>query len=158
MHDMGPHLLDLARFFFGEPCSLYAREFRIDPRFAGQDIVSITLAYPEFTCHCELSWRTTTYEVFIEGTDGTIMWNPEGRITIRTNTGGFSETLVPQSYSWADPQYGFAHPSIVATNAHLLTALRGEGFAETTADDNLKTMHLLHLALQSASSNQALPV
>ena len=118
----------------------------------------MALMHPEFTCHCELSWRTTTYEVFIEGTDGTIMWNPEGRITIRTNTGGFSETLVPQSYSWADPQYGFAHPSIVATNAHLLTALRGEGFAETTADDNLKTMHLLHLALQSASSNQALPV
>ena len=95
-------IFSIWRFFFGEPCSLYAREFRIDPRFAGQDIVSITLAYPEFTCHCELSWRTTTYEVFIEGTDGTIMWNPEGRITIRTNTGGFSETLVPQSYSWAD--------------------------------------------------------
>jgi predicted dehydrogenase len=158
IRDMGPHLLDLARFFFGEPYSLYAREFRIDPRFAGEDIVSIILAYPEFTCHCELSWRTTAYEVFIEGVNGTIVWNPEGRITIRTDTGEFSEALVPQSYGWADPQYGFAHPSIVATNANLLTALRGEGFAETTAEDNLKTMRLLHLALQSASFNQVLPV
>jgi hypothetical protein len=86
------------------------------------------------------------------------MWNPEGRITIRTDISEFSEVLVPQSYSWANPQYGFAHPSIVATNAHLITALRGEGLAETTAEDNLKTMRLLHLALQSASSNQVLPV
>jgi len=158
MHDMGPHLLDLARFFFGEPCSLYAREFRIDARFTGADIVSIILAYPEFTCHCELSWRTAAYEVFIEGVNGTITWNPEGSITVRTNTGEFSETLVPRPYSWADPRYGFAHPSIVATNTNLLAALRGEGFAETTAEDNLKTMRLLHLALESASSNQALPV
>ena len=158
MYDMGPHLLDLARFFVGEPSSLFARELRIHQRFAGEDIVSISLAYPECTCHCELSWRTTAYEVFIEGVNGTITWNPEGRIITRTDTGEFSEPLVPHSYSWADPQYGFAHPSIVATNAHLLKSLRGQAFAETTAEDNLKTMHLLHLALQSASCNQALPV
>ena len=36
LNDMGPHLLDLPRFFFGEPTSLYAQEFRISSRFAGE--------------------------------------------------------------------------------------------------------------------------
>ena len=68
------------------------------------------------------------------------------------------EMLVPEAYAWADPRYGFAHGSIVAANANLLAALRGEGCAETTAEDNLKTMRLLHLALQSARTNQVLPI
>jgi hypothetical protein len=46
----------------------------------------------------------------------------------------------------------------VATNHNLLAALRSEGAAETTGEDNLKTMWLLHLALASAREHQALPV
>ena len=158
LNDMGPHLFDLSRFFFGEPNSLYALEFKIDPHFAGEDIVSVLLGYDNLSCHCELSWRTTGYEVFIEGVNGTITWNPDGRLKIEKNGKETSEILTPENYSWADPTYGFAHPSIVSTNRNLLSALRGEGEAETTAEDNLKTMRLLHLVLESASRNQVLKV
>ncbi|MGI8783299.1 MAG: Gfo/Idh/MocA family protein [Acidobacteriota bacterium] len=158
LQDMGPHLLDLPRFFFGEPHSLYAREFKINPRFQGEDIVSVVLGYEQLTCHCELSWRTTDYEVFIEGTQGTIHWGTSGRLTVVTDSAETTETPIPDSYPWSDPRYGFAHPSIVATNANLLAALRGEGEAETTGEDNLKTMRLLHLALESAARNQVLSI
>ncbi len=158
LYDMGPHVLDLSRFFFGEPLRLYAEEFRMHPRFAGEDIVSIMLGYEGLTCHCELSWRTTVDEVFIEGPEGTITWNPDGRLLVATNAGETLERLTAEPYPWADPRYGFAHPSIVATNRNLLAALRGEGRAETTGDDNLKTMWLLQLALESARRHQALPV
>lgn len=164
LNDMGPHLFDLARFFFSEPSSIYAREFRMNPRFTGEDIVSVVLGYDRLTCHCELSWRTTGYEVFIEGEEGTITWDPSGpsgpsgKLSVGTNTGETSETLAPEPYPWADPRYGFAHPSIVSTNINLLAALRGECAAETTAEDNLNTMRLLHLALESARLNQALPI
>ncbi len=158
LNDMGPHLLDLPRLFFGEPSSIYAREFKINSRFAGEDIVSVVLGYDRLTCHCELSWRTTDYEVFIEGTEGTITWRPSGRLAVATDTSETSETLTPETRAWADPRYGFAHDSIVATNEHLLAALRGDCTAETTGEDNLKTMRLLHLALDSAERNQVLPV
>lgn len=158
LNDMGPHLLDLPRLFFGEPSSLYAREFKVNSRFAGEDIVSVVLGYDRLTCHCELSWRTAGYEVFIEGTEGTITWHPGGRLAVATDAGETSETLAPETRAWADPRYGFAHDSIVATNEHLLAALRGDCTAETTGEDNLKTMRLLHLALQSAERNQVLPV
>jgi predicted dehydrogenase len=158
MYDMGPHLLDLLRFFFGEPESVYCHEYHIHPRFQGEDIVSALLAYERLSCHCELSWRTTEYEVFIEGTEGTLKWETSGRLVVTTQAGEFAETLVPRPYDWADPRYGFAHSSIVSTNANLLAALRGEGQAETIAEDNLKTMRLIHLALESARRNQVLPL
>jgi predicted dehydrogenase len=158
MYDMGPHVLDLARFFFGEAESVYAREFRINSRLHGEDIVSIILGYPALTCHCELSWRTTGYEVFIEGTEGTIVWHPSRGVTVSSDRGEESEALSPAAYTWADPRYGFAHPSIVSANTHLLAALRGECVGETTAEDNLKTMWLLHLALESARTGQVVPV
>ncbi len=152
--DMGPHLLDLPRFFFGEPLCLYAREFHIHPQFQGQDIVSVLLGYDRLTCHCELSWRTTQDQVFIEGTTGTLQWGTDGKLTLVNDAGVSVEPLAPQPYPWADPRYGFAHPSIVATNAHLLAALRGEVVAETTAEDNLHTMRLVFAAQDSAARNE----
>jgi len=155
LFDMGPHLLDLPRFFFGEPQQLYAQEFKVHPRFAGEDIVSVVLRYDRLLCHCELSWRTTGYEVFVEGDQGTIAWYPDGRLIVDTRDGETTQRLTPELYSWAHPDYGFAHASIVATNRHLCAALRGEAVAETTATDNLKSMWLLHLALDSVRHHEA---
>jgi predicted dehydrogenase len=156
LNDMGPHLLDLPRFFFGEPRSLYAREFKVHPRFLGEDVASIMLDYDQLVCHCELSWRTTDYEVFIEGVSGTIQWGNDRLLTVETDSGRTSEPITPQPYGWADQRYGFAHSSIVQTNAHLLAALRGQGPAETTGEDNLKTMRLVFAAQDSAARNEVI--
>jgi D-apiose dehydrogenase len=158
MQDMGPHVTDLVRFFFGTPQSVYAREFNVNAHFHGEDIASIFLEYPKLSCHCELTWRTTGYEVFIEGTEGAITWNPNGLLTVSTAQGDSTEQIVATPYAWADPLYGFAHSSIVSANQNLLAGLKGECIAETTAEDNLKSMWLLHRALESARQNQVLQV
>jgi hypothetical protein len=44
----------------------------------------------------------------------------------------------------------------VACNANLLGALRGETAAETTGDDNLKTLRLVFGSYDSARSGQAI--
>jgi hypothetical protein len=92
--------------------------------------------------------------VFIEGTTGTLQWGTDGKLTIANEVGGSIEQLAPQHYTWADARYGFAHPSIVATNGHLLAALRGEKAAETTGEDNLKTMRLVFAAQDSTTRNE----
>jgi predicted dehydrogenase len=158
LYDMGPHLLDLPRFFFGEPSRLFAQEFKVHPRFAGEDILSVMLSYDRLSCHCELSWRTTGYNVFVEGSEGTIFGHPDGLLTVETADGKTTEQVTAESYRWADPRYGFAHPSIVDTNRHLLAALRGECAAETTGEDNLKTMRLVDLARDSARVGQSIQV
>ena len=44
--------------------------------------------------------------------------------------------------------------SIVPCNAKLLAALRGEGTAETTGEDNLKTVTLVFSSYESACSGK----
>jgi predicted dehydrogenase len=58
----------------------------------------------------------------------------------------------PPRYAWADPRYDVVHASGVPCNANLLRALRGEGPAETTAEDNLKTLRLVFAAYDAAAS------
>jgi predicted dehydrogenase len=43
---------------------------------------------------------------------------------------------------------------MVPCNTNLLQGIRGDGQAETTAEDNLKTLRLVHAAYESARSNQ----
>ena len=50
----------------------------------------------------------------------------------------------------SNPDYDLAHASIVPCHANLLAALRGEGEAETTGEDNLKTLALVFGAYDSA--------
>jgi len=59
---------------------------------------------------------------------------------------------IKMSISWADPQYDIVHASIVDCNRSILSAIKGEGPAETTGTDNLKTMRLVQSAYASASS------
>lgn len=59
-------------------------------------------------------------------------------------------------YAWADPAYALVHASIVPCNANLLRAIKGEGPAETTAEDNLRTVRLVFAAYESAATGNAI--
>jgi hypothetical protein len=60
----------------------------------------------------------------------------------------------PPRYAWADARYDVVHASGVPCNANLLRGLRGEGSAETTAEDNLKTLRLVFAAYDAAASGE----
>ena len=53
-------------------------------------------------------------------------------------------------------RYALAQTAGVACNANLLAALRGERPAETTGEDNLKTLELVFGAYESAASGATL--
>jgi hypothetical protein len=55
-----------------------------------------------------------------------------------------------------DPAYEVGQVSVVPCNANLLRALRGGGPAETTGEDNLKTLRLVFGSYESAASGRAL--
>ena len=59
----------------------------------------------------------------------------------------------PPRYPWADPEYDVVHASIVECNRNLLGALRGQAPAETTGEDNLRTVRLVFAAYESARCN-----
>ena len=160
--DMGSHILDVARFLFGEADRLYCRTSRVHGEINGEDVATIMLEMGGLTALCELAYAGNYVErecfpqtlIFVEGERGSVELAPDYWVRVTTAEGTLARRYPPPRYAWADPAYEAVHASIVACNADLLRAMRGEGQAETSATDNLKTVRLVFAAYQSAASGQ----
>ena len=159
--DVGSHLLDLARFFFGEPRSLYCQHTRTRDDIAGEDVASVQLRIGSLICACEISYSSRAEAecfpqtlLYVEGKKGTIEVAPDYWIRVTTDEGTFSRRYPPPRYAWADPRYDVVHASIVPCNADLLRALKTGQPAETSGEDNLQTMRLVYTAYESAERDQ----
>ena len=161
--DLGSHILDVTRFLFGEPQSLYCQHHRTRPDIVGEDVASVMLRCGDVICHCEMSHSTRTewdhypdMFIFIEGTKGSLELGPDFVVRVTTDAGTHVQRCLPPAYSWADPDQRAVHASIVDCNQHLLRAIKAGDPAETTGMDNLKTMQLVYGAYESAAHNQVL--
>jgi len=160
--DMGTHILDVARFLFGEAESLYCRTHRVHADIRGEDVATVMLGMEHgMTVTAEISYASRTEherfpEVFIhvEGTEGSLELAPDYWVRETTAAGTLSRRIPPPYYAWADPRYALIHASIVACHANLLDALSGTGAAETTGVDNLKTLRLVFGAYESAATDR----
>jgi predicted dehydrogenase len=92
----------------------------------------------------------------VEGERGSAELAPDCWIRVTTEGGTQAWRCPPPFYAWADPRYALAQVAGVACNANLLGALRGEAAAETTAEDNLKSLELVFGAYDSARTGQAI--
>jgi D-apiose dehydrogenase len=162
--DVGTHLLDAARMLFGEAATVYCRTARVHPGIRGEDVATVMLGMRSgATVTCELSYASRvehdrfpeTY-VFIEGARGSLELGPDFWIRLTTEQGTLAQRHPPPYYSWADPRYAVVQAAGVPCCANLLGALRGEHPAETTGEDNLRTLELVYGAHESALSGRAL--
>lgn len=95
---------------------------------------------------------------FVEGIDGTIELAADGWLRITTGAGTQSRRVEAPFYPWADARYALVHASIATCQAHLAAALRGETSAETTGEDNLRTLRLVYGAYDSAARNRVIEI
>lgn len=161
--DMGSHILDVARFLFGEAESLYCQTKRVHPEIRGEDVGTVILRMNggQTTVICEMAYAENPLErevfpetlIFIEGDCGSLELAPGFQIRLTTDQGTQVRTYPPKVYPWCDPAYAVVQSSIVDCNANLLVALRGTGRAETTGEDNLRTMQLVFKSYESAERN-----
>lgn len=155
--DMGSHILDVARFLFGDASHLYAQTRRVNPNIKGEDVATVMMRMGQTTVTCELSYASRvehdrfpeTY-IFIECENGSVELGPDFWVRTTTRAGTTARRFPPPRYPWADPAYDVVHSSIVACNRNLLDALLNQHPAETTGEDNLKTMQLVFAAYESA--------
>lgn len=94
--------------------------------------------------------------ITIEGEKGSLQLGKNYDIRITTDEGTSSILAAPRSYSWMDPAYAVVHSSIVDCNRDILLALQGKGQAETTAEDNFRTVKLVWAAYRSMETNAAI--
>ena len=164
--DIGSHILDAARFLFGEAESLYCQSHRIHEGIKGEDVATVIMKMESgATVTCEMSYASRTEHerfpetyVFVEGASGSIELGPDYWVRVTTESGTCAKRHPPPRYAWADPAYDLVHASIVPCNANLLQALQGRGAAETSGEDNLKTVRLVFAAYESARTRQVIPL
>lgn len=162
--DIGTHILDTARFLFGEAQSLSCQTKRIHKDILGEDVASVFMHMEnDMILTCNMSYASPvehdrfpeTY-VFIECENGSIELGPD--YTLRVTTGKKTEItrVAPHHYTWADPQYDLVHESILHCNRNLLHALRNGTGAETSAEDNMRTLQLVYAAYDAAAKKTTL--
>ncbi len=162
--DMGTHILDIARFFFGEPDSLYCQTHRVHPNIRGEDVATVMLMMRggRTTVTCEMGYAENYLEhecfpqtlVMVEGSRGSIEIAEDYVMRVTTETGTKADRFPPARYAWSDPLHEVVEASIVECNRHLLAAMRGEVPAETTGEDNVRTLKLVHDCYDSAAERR----
>ena len=164
--DMGSHILDVARFLFGDAKRLYCQTNRVNPEIKGEDVATVMMEMGEgTTVTCELSYASRlererfpqTY-ILIECENGSVELGPDYWVRVTKGADTISTRHAPPHYPWAGHGHDVVHSSIVPCNADLLRALQTGQPAETSGDDNLKTMRLVFGSYESAATGKSIVV
>ena len=165
--DMGVHLLDTARFLFGEAETLYCQTIQVQSDLKGEDLATVMIRTRSgMTVVIELAFARIPVEhdyyiqtlVFVEGQCGSVELGPDYWIRVTSAEGTHSRRHPSRRYAWGDPVQEGCPSSIVDCHRDLLSALRGEHPAETSGADNLKTIQLMEACYESASSGSVVRV
>jgi len=160
--DQGSHQFDVLRFLFGEMKSIYCVTQQVAKGIAGEDVVTtLLISQSGVTCEQEISFSSLLErEVFpqtlmvIEGSKGSIRLDPDMVVKTTTQSGTRTEVVPLAKYPWQTERLTNEPPSIVACNENILMDVLGQSRAETTGDDNFKTVQLVFAAYDSAASGE----
>ncbi len=165
--DLGSHTLDTARFLFGEADQLYCQTRRVHRDIKGEDVATVMMEMGgSTTVLVEMAYAENFLErdhfpetfVFVEGEQGSMELGPDFWLRVTTRKGTHARRVPPPRFAWANPAYDVVHASIIPCNANLLAGLQGRAEAETTGEDNLKTMQLVFAAYESAGTGRVCKV
>jgi D-apiose dehydrogenase len=163
--DLGIHLLDVCRFLFGEVASVFCQSNRVHSDIKGEDVatvmartaagatVVVAMGYAEN--HLEND-RYPETRILVEGTRGSVELAFDYWVRVTTAKGTRADRVPPPSYEWINPLYTVVQSSIVPCIADIARGLRGEAGAETTAEDNLRTVRLTAAAYDSAAAGRVI--
>ena len=161
--DIGSHVLDICRFLFGKAEALFCLTQRVNKKIKGEDVANV-LMQMESGLHCfaEMSYASILEKeafpqtlVLVEGEKGSLHLTHDFEFRMTTKEGTTAQKIEPVLYDWLDPAYAVVHSSIVDCNRNLLEGLRG-GKAETTGEDNLRTVQLVWACCESAATGKTI--
>jgi D-apiose dehydrogenase len=156
--DIGTHILDAARFLFGEAGELYCVTRRVNPTIRGEDVATVLMRMQSGAAvMCEMSYASRVEHdrfpetfVFAEGDKGSVELAPDYWVRVTTVAGTHATRYPPPRYDWADPRYDLVQASMVPCLRNLFSGLWDATLVQTTAEDNLKTLELVDAAYLSA--------
>ncbi len=158
IEDLGIHLLDLARFLFGEAVQITAHTRRVNPAIRGEDVATILLGHAGgVTSVVDCSYATRLARepfpetlVEIDGSAGTLRLAQDYRLTIVDAGGAATSDVAPALRPWASRPWHNIQESVLNIQRHWAECLRTGGMPETSGSDNLRTLALVQAAYESA--------
>ena len=158
VEDLGVHVLDTARFLFGDVSQLTARLQRVNPQVKGEDVATMLLAHESgMTSVVDCSYSSRLEEelfpqtiVEVDGSEGSIRLRPNYILSI-TGPDGTTETrdVSPPLLSWASKPWHNVQESVFNIQKHWVECLRAGREPSTSGRDNLKTFQLVEAAYLS---------
>ncbi|MDG2405346.1 MAG: Gfo/Idh/MocA family oxidoreductase [Paracoccaceae bacterium] len=161
IEDLGIHILDIARAFFGDVSQIAATTHRINPLINGEDVATMLLThYDGATSVVDCSYATRrTPETFpqslleIDGTEGMLRLEAGYRLVVQGRT-NHSTDVSPPLLSWAERPWHNIQQSVQTIQQHFVDRLAAGLPPDTSGADNLKTLALVEAAYQSASEGR----
>ena len=163
LQDLGIHIIDIARFLFGEVAVLSASTQRVNPKIRGEDVATLLLRHAGgMTSVVDCSYATALpQELFpqtlieIDGSEGTLRLGADFVLTLHRR-GGATNVLhcEPPLHAWTERPWHNIQDSVFNIQAHWLQCLREQRTPQTSGADNLRTLALVEAAYASAAQEQ----
>ena len=158
--DLGVHVLDVARFLFGDVASLTARTAQVRSGIAGEDTATMLLDHENgLTCVVDCSYSTyQAVEQFpqtvieVDGSEGTIRLEKGYGLRVKGRSGETVRDASPPLLPWAQRPWHNVQESVAAIQQDWIDCLRQGRAPATNGDDNIKTFALVEAAYRSAGS------
>jgi predicted dehydrogenase len=167
--EWGIHHVDVMRFLFGEPCSLYMRTTTLHPELSPvEERAVLVLNFNSLTALLDMSissyapWGNArrggpmVEDVRIEADRGSILLIPDPRRGDRLRLVTQDEELDRPAYP-SSPQEAY-QSSYSEALSHFIHCLDSGQQTETNAMDNLKTLAVVLAAYESARQNSVIEV
>ncbi len=147
------HYLDVIRFLFGNPKSVYAVTEHVSPFLSGEDVATILLRYEGMTSVIEESWSTygpARIGFEIEGLKGAILFSHGRALEYYSAQGSSIGRRYEYPGSWDEQR-----PAIFAeVFRDFLKVIRSGKHRTEQARDNLETLRLALAAYQSVEAKE----
>lgn len=158
IEDLGIHILDIARAFFGDVDRIAATTKTVNPNIAGEDVATMMLDHAGgVTSIVDCSYATrrrpeTFPETLLEinGDTGTLRLKAGYQMVIEDLENSELQDLSPPLLPWAERPWHNIQESVLTIQQHYADCLRFGKVPETSGEDNIKTLALVEAAYLSA--------
>ena len=162
VEDLGVHVLDTARFLFGDVSRLTARLQRVNPRVRGEDAATMLLAHESgVTSVVDCSYSSKLEEelfpqtiVEIDGSEGSIRLRPGYQLSITSNGQTERRDVAPDLKPWAEKPWHNVQESVFNIQKHWVECLAAGREPATSGRDNLRTFQLVEAAYLSGRTGE----
>jgi D-apiose dehydrogenase len=163
VEDLGIHILDIARFLFGDVTRLTASTSRVNASIKGEDVATIMLNHESgVNSVVDCSYAThLPHELFpqtlieVDGAEGSLRLFADYRLQIHSHEGTEIRDVSPEALPWTSAPWRAIQGSVFNIQSHWIDCLRSGREPGTSGDDNLRTLALVEATYLSAREGRS---